>query len=322
MSTIASRIPLTTFAIAFGLTGLAEVWSTATLHLGAPGILAEAFWFAALVALVWLIAAHARAGARSPQRLIDQLRHPVQGPIAAIVPVIVMLLGTHLATINALAGTAVVVIAIAAGSLFAGWMLSHWLRGNATMQAVHGGFLIPTVALGFVGSYAAAAVHLTGLAVAYFAIGGFFWITMVTIVLARHLTDAALPEALMPTLTILLAPPVVAGLTWFMINGSQVDGPALAIAGLAGLIILMQLTLVPSFLSLPFTIGFWSFTFPVAAAVVYVVEWLAILAPPVWQLGAWVLVAAVTAFVATIAVRSVRLALPQRNAVAEVLASK
>jgi tellurite resistance protein len=217
-----------------------------------------------------------------------------------------MLIGTHVATITAVAGAALVLVAIAAGCAFAAWMLAHWLRGAATMEAVHGGFLLPTVALGFVGAYSAAAVHLTPLAFALLAIGGFFWIVMVTIVFARHLVVAALPEALTPTLMILLAPPVVAGLAWFTINGRQVDGPALAIAGLAGLIVLVQIALVPAYRRLPFSIGFWSFTFPIAAAAVYGIEWLAILTPPAWQFGAWLLVAAVTGFIAAMGARSLR----------------
>ena len=83
--------------------------------------------------------------------------------------------------------------------------------------------------------------------------------------------------------------------------------------GLCALIVLMQLALVPTYRSLPFSIGFWSFTFPVAATVVYVIEWLAILAPTGWQLAAWLLVAALTAFIGAIAVRSVRGALPRRT---------
>lgn len=303
---MSSRIPLVTFAIAFGLTGLAEIWSTASIHLHAPALVAEALWVVAVGALIWLVVAHARAGARSRERLIDQLRHPAQGPIAAIVPVIGMLVGAHVAAYSLGLGAAIVLIALGAGALYAAWILAHWLRGSANLESAHGGYLIPTVALGFVGSYAAAVVHLEPLAIAAFAVGSFFWIVMVTVVFVRVLSHAALPEALTPTLMILLAPPVVAGLAWFAINGHRVDEVALAISGLAGLVILVQLALVPRYLALPFSVGFWSFTFPVAAAAMYVIEWFAILRPFAWQLAAWMLVAAVTALIGGIAVTSLR----------------
>jgi tellurite resistance protein len=310
-----NRIPLNTFAISFGLTGLAEVWSTAAIRLGASPVVGEAIWVAALLALAWLVVAHTVAGSRTPDTLIQQLRHPVQGPVAAIVPVVIMLMGAHLASIARVPGVAVVVIGIGAGTMYAAWTLSRWFRGNAAMLSVHGGFLIPTVALGFVGSYASAQAGMTELAIAYFGIGVFFWIAMVTIVIARHFAEAALPEALMPTLGILLAPPVVAGLSWFTINHSKIDGISLAIAGVAGLVVLVQLALVPAYASLPFTLGFWSFTFPASAAVVYIIEWLAITAPPAWQVVSWVLVAVITALTTAIAARSLRLVRLRRGKV-------
>jgi tellurite resistance protein len=298
---------LLTFAIAFGLTGLAEIWSTAVTYLHAPGSVAEVLWGVAVAAVLWLIVAHIRAGAGAPERLIDQLRHPVQGPLAAIVPVTVMLVGAHVASYLPAVGTTIVLVALAGGSGYAGWILAHWLRGNVALERAHGGFLLPTVALGFVGSLAAAMIRLDGLAIAMFAVGTFFWMLTSTIVIARIMIHAALPDALTPTLAILLAPPAVAGLAWFAINGHTIDGVALAIAGLAGIVILMQLALLPRYLALPFGIGFWSFTFPVAAAAMYVIEWLAVVQPFGWQTAAWLLVAAVSSLVLGIAVRSVRL---------------
>ncbi|HEY8686659.1 MAG TPA: hypothetical protein VIO57_13730 [Chloroflexota bacterium] len=302
-----TRIPLFTFAIAFGLTGLAEIWSTAVTYLHAPGVVAEVLWGVAVAAVVWLIVAHTRAGADAPERLIDQLRHPVQGPLAAIVPVTVMLVGAHVASYVPAVGATIVVVALAGGTAYAGWILAHWLRGNVALESAHGGFLLPTVALGFVGSLAAAMIRLDGLAIAMFAIGTFFWIVTGAIVIARILIHAALPDALTPTLTILLAPPAVAGLAWFAINGHTIDRMALSIAGLAVIVILMQLALVPRYLALPFGMGFWSFTFPVAAAAMYIIEWLAVVQPFGWQALAWLLVAAVSTLVVGIAVRSVRL---------------
>jgi hypothetical protein len=79
-----TRIPMTTFGIAFGLAGLAGTWSLAAGTLGAPEAVAAALWAAlTAVARVWLIVAHAVRGRRSAERLIDQLRNPTQGPVAA-----------------------------------------------------------------------------------------------------------------------------------------------------------------------------------------------------------------------------------------------
>lgn len=67
---------------------------------------------------------------------------------------------------------------------------------------------------------------------------------------------------------------------------------------------LQQLALIPRYRVLPFTLGFWSFTFPLAAAGGYGMEWLAIAGFPGWQIVAWLLVAVVTAVVLLVAGRS------------------
>ena len=82
-----SRIPLNTLAVPFGLAGFAETWSYAAPVLHLPAVVPQVFWAIAAVVWVWLLGAHAVRGARVGERLVDQLRHPAQGPIAALVPV-------------------------------------------------------------------------------------------------------------------------------------------------------------------------------------------------------------------------------------------
>ena len=62
----AGRIPLNTWAIGFGLAGLANVWTTANAHLGTPGWLADALWVVTAISWVSLLVAHTVRGAPSP----------------------------------------------------------------------------------------------------------------------------------------------------------------------------------------------------------------------------------------------------------------
>lgn len=295
------RIPLNTFAIGFGLAGLAEAWSAAAPALGLPGWLPQVFWSIAAVAWLCLLTAHVVHGARG---LREQLRHPAQGPLAALVPVIAMLLGADLSRYWFAAGRLVVVVALAAAAVFAGWLISTWLRGDLELEAVHGGYLLPTVAAGLVGADAAAAVGLRPLAWGAFGIGVFFWTVVTTLILLRLIIRPALPDALTPTLAIVLAPPAVAGLAWFQLAG-PVPGPVpAALAGLTVLLALTQVAMLPRYRRLAFSLGFWSFTFPSAAVAAFTFVWLDAAAVPGRQLITAVLLAVLTVFVAVLAVRS------------------
>ncbi len=298
------RIPLNTLAIGFGLAGLAAVWTTAGRLLGAPEAIAQVLWAVAAVAWVWLIVAHLRRGAKSSESLAAQLRHPAQGPIAALVPVVGMLLGADLHRFVPVAGEILVLVSMIAAAAFAAWILAFWHAGNLTPEAFHGGYLLPTVAAGLIAATTTYTIGLPRVAVGAFAVGVFFWIVISTVLLARLAFFAPLPAALTPTCAILLAPPAVAGTAWFTINGEHADLISTALLGLLVLMALQQLALLPRYRRLPFTLGFWSFTFPLAAAAGYGVGWLAIAAFPGWQAVAWLLVALASVVIVGIGVRS------------------
>jgi tellurite resistance protein len=296
------RIPLNTLAIGFGLAGFAGVWSTASELLGVPGPVAEVFWLIAAIAWVWLIVAHLVRGFRSDESLGSQLRHPAQGPIAALLPIVGMMLGANLFTLVPVAGTVLVVVSIAASALFAAWILSFWASGGLDPKTLHPGYLFPTVASGLVAAASASAVGLHPLAVVVFPL-----------LLARLALMPALPDPLLPTLAILLAPPAVAGIAWFAMVGIEPDPLSIGFLGLLVLLLLMQFALIPRYLRLPFSIGFWSFTFPLAAATRYGIEWLSIAAFPGWQVAAFALVAVIAVLVGGVGIRSIVLVVAGRR---------
>ncbi|WP_440066891.1 hypothetical protein [Streptosporangium sp. OZ121] len=301
------RLPLTTLAIGFGLAGLAEAWSKAGPALALPRAVPQVFWAVAAIAWVWLLAAHLVRGARSGQRLSSQLRHPAQGPLAALAPVTAMLLAADLFTFSPGAGRALFLLALIVSALLAAWLFGSWFEGRLDLDAVHPGYLLPTVAPGLVGADVAHTLGHGGLAWALFGVGTFFAVVMTAIVVLRLMFRAALPDALLPSVAILPAPPAVAGLAWFSLNGHAADPVAQAIAGLGVLLLLVQAAMLPRYRRLRFSLGFWSFTFPSAAAVALAGEWLQLARPPGWQVITGVLVAVLTAFVAVIAGHSLRL---------------
>ncbi|BBH69135.1 transporter [Actinoplanes sp. OR16] len=293
-----TRIPLNTFAIAFGLAGLAEAWTAAAGVLALPSFMPQLFWAAAAVAWIWLITAHLIAGARSGERLRDQLRHPAQGPLGALVPVVGMLLGAELHHFLPRAGEVLVLASIAAAALFAGWLVGTWLEGRLTLEAVHGGYLLPTVAAGLIGGDTASVVGHRQVGWASFGVGVFFWIVIATLILLRLVVRPALPDPLVPTIAILLAPPAVAGLAWFALAGPGFGPVPAALAGITVVLTLVELAYLPRFARLPFSLGFWSFTFPAGAVTAFTAE------ATGDRLVTGVLLAALTVVVTAIAVRS------------------
>ncbi|PZF59559.1 transporter [Curtobacterium sp. MCSS17_008] len=303
-----SRVPLNTLAVPFGLAGFAEAWTVAAPVLRLPQAVPQALWAVAALAWLWLVGAHVVRGVRVRERLVDQLRHPAQGPLAALVPASAMLLGVDLARYAPLAGEVVVLAAVAVAAGFAGWLLSTWFEGRLALESVHGGYLLPTVAAALVAAVSTHEVGAGWLSWACFGVGVFFWGVMTGLLLIRLAFRPALPGPLVPTMTILVAPPAVATVALFALTDDAVTLPVQAVAGLGGLMVFVQVALLPRYVRLRFSLGFWSFVFPAAAAATATVEWVRVLDLP----GARITVAAVTALlsvlVAVVGARSIGLA--------------
>ena len=313
----ATRIPLNTFAIGFGLAGLAEAWTTAGEFLSLPDLVGQLFWVVAAGAWLWLIVAHTVRGARSSETLVGQLRHPAQGPIAALIPIAGMLIAGELMSIVYWLGLALYLVSLVATFLFAAWLVSLWLRGGLALESIHGGYLLPTVAAGFIGATCAARAGIELLGWALFGIGLFFWAVMTVLLIIRLAFRPALPDPLVPTMAILVAPPAVAGIAWFQLTTLTPSVVAAMLAGMGLLLLLVQLLLVPMYSKLTFSLGFWSFTFPAAAVVTDALLWVHVRTFPGWQAVSIVLLAVITVLVAAIAVRSLVEVFGRRRDVAE-----
>lgn len=299
------RIPLNTLAIGFGTAGLAETWSLATDAVHGPRALDVIPWLAATATWAWLLIAHLARGARTRRPLREQLRNPVQGPIAALAPTTGMLIGAELYKYSTLAGTVLVVASIAIAFPFAAWLIGTWFEGGLDLAAVHGGYLLPTVATGLVGADSTAAIGLPAVGWALFGIGAFFTAVMTTLLILRLAVGPSLPGPLVPTMAILLAPPAVAAIAWFGLVGHH-DGPiAEALAGVTVLFFLGQVALFGRYRRLSFSLGFWSFTFPLAAFASFTILWLPILGFTGWQWAAVLIAILLTVFDLVIATRSV-----------------
>ncbi|MEU4667536.1 hypothetical protein AB0F91_06085 [Amycolatopsis sp. NPDC023774] len=297
--------PLNLFGVAFGLSGLAGTWTAAA---GATAAITTAWWL--LAAAVWLGSA-LRYGiaAGTARRMLDDHTHPVRSPFAALVPVTGMLLGSQLSRFAPHAGRVVVLAMFTAAATIGALYLAKALTGQHDLDSMHAGHLLPTVAAGLIGGQSLATVGLRDAGVAAFAVGMLMWVLLGATILARLAFRPPLPDPLVPTLAIFAAPPTVAGNAWFTLNNGVPDLFEHALLGVFALFFLSQLTLLPRYARLPFTHGFWALTFTLAAGGTYGIHWLTAVHAAGATTWASVILAITTTLIASIAVRSITLAI-------------
>jgi tellurite resistance protein len=300
------RVPPNFFAMPLGVAGLGEAWEAAQPVLGLPRAVPDTFLAAA--ALLWLVLVVAYLAQGFPRILAD-LRDPVLSPFTSLAVITPMVPAAALAEANLTAARVVVIVFAAATIALGGFLTGQWVVGDLDQGVAHPGYFLPTVAGGLVASYATAEVQLHSLAEGLFGIGVLCWLLLGSLILNRLFFTRMLPPALMPTLAIELAPPAVAGLAWFALNGGTIDLPARVLGGYAVLMALVQLRFLPVYRRLHFSPGFWAFTFSYAAAAADALCWIRITALPgrtALSIAALVLI---TGLVGVIAIRTARLAL-------------
>ena len=297
-------IPANFYSIPFGLVGLARVWHLAGDLFGLPASIGAAFFLVAAVVFLILLASFVAKLVLAPGTIASELKHPVLGPFYSLLPISGMLLAVTFQPYAPIASLVVFWVFLLATALLGGWLTGQWIVAELDIDKFHPGYFLPTVAGGLLGGECAAHFGMIGLGWMSFGVGMICWVVIGSIILNRLFFRPTLPAALIPTLAIEVAPPVVASNTYFLLTGGRVDLFAYILAGYAILMVLVQLRLVPVYLKLPFTPGFWAFTFSYAALAGFALRWIGIMHPLAAPLLGFAVLVAITLFIGGIAVRT------------------
>lgn len=262
------------FSLVMGLCGLSLAWHRAQRILGdmADGVALVVAALAALVFVVLLVASVLRA-ARYPAALAEDLKHPARHAFVAAFPVAVLLLAAAgVALMGPSAGWNALWWLGALTQLWATvWVLGRWLApatpgqgpGNTGLwPAVTPVLLIPVVG-NVVAPLAGLPLGHTVWSAAQMGIGVFFWPIVLALVLARRMAHSPLPERILPTWFITLAPPAVIG----SVLAQWQAAPALVLAmwGVSMFFLLWLLPIAKRIASQPFGVSYWALSFPLAA---------------------------------------------------------
>jgi tellurite resistance protein len=281
------------FSVVMGLAGLALAWNSATPALGdsATGVslvLAAMAWLVFLVLLGLSVVRSQVHGAA----LTEDMRHPVRHGFVAALPVALLLLVTLMVSFGVREAWVDVLWWVGSlGQLWATvWVLKRWLVASpvpaaapVALQGLIQGALMtpsaPTAAPAFwpqvtpvlfipvVGNVVA---PLAGLvlghsvwAMAQFGAGLLLWPVVLGLLLVRRAVQGPLPDRLLPSWFITIAPPSVVGLVVL-----QLQAPGALVAGFWGVGVFSLLwvgSIAKQAVTQPFALTFWAASFPLAA---------------------------------------------------------
>lgn len=261
-------LPVGLFGSVMGLTGLSVAWRLAHARYGAPEWVASVVGAAAVLAFVLVAGGYAVKLATAFGVVRGEFGHPVAGSLFGTVLISMLLLPIVLAP-HALRLAQGMWAVGAAGMVGFAWLVvSRWMSDRQQVAHATPAWVIPVVGLLDV-PLAVPALGLPpmhGLMVFALAVGLFFAVPLFTLIFSRLLFEAPMPDALQPSLLILVAPFAVGYSTYTATTGhTDLFAEALYALTLFMLAVLLgRLRNLPA--CCPFRVSWWAVSFPLAAS--------------------------------------------------------
>lgn len=260
-----AHFPVSFFAVVMGTGGLSlathklerllDAGPRASLVIG--GIAGAAFL---VIGLLYLAKA-----LRHPRAVIAEWHHPVRLSFFPTISISLLVLSLVALPVSRDAAEPLWIAGTVMQVVFSLAVLSAWI-GHREFQPPH---LNPAWFIPAVGNII---VPVAGVPLGYvepswffFSFGLLFWLVLLTLVFNRLIFHTPLPERLLPTLTILIAPPAIGFLAWLGLSGHGIDAFAhiLFYAGLA--LFLLVATQAGRMVRIKFALSWWAYSFPLAA---------------------------------------------------------
>ena len=266
------RLPVGLFAIPVGLFALAGAWRRASaFEWEMATSVSNTLGLLAAVLLAILMALYAAKAFWRTASVAAEFTHPLMGSLLALIPISLMLFSVHFGQAHQLGWLVFTLLALTLQGVIALRVVGLLATGKLHAVAVTPALYLPPVAGGFVGALAMHTLAYPGWAGLLFGMGLASWALLEARVL-NSLFEGPLPEALRPTIGVELAPPSVATLVAASL-WPALPGEVLIVGlGVSAGPLVAVMARWSWWSKVPFSIGFWSFSFPAAALAGAVIE--------------------------------------------------
>jgi len=266
-------LPIGLFGSVMGLTGLAVAWRIALARYGGPAWLAmvpPTIGIIAIVAFVAILAGYAIKALTAFDAVRTEFRHPIAGNLFGTAIISLLLLPIVLAPYSLILAQTLWIAGAISMVLFAWLIVSRWMSDRQQVAHATPAWIIPVV--GLLDVPLALPVlglpPLHGLMVFALAAGLFFAVPLFTLIFSRLLFEPPLPDALKPSLLILVAPFSV-GYSTYTITTGQADLFAQALYMLTLFVLAVLLGQLRHLLvCCPFRVSWWAVSFPLATSAI------------------------------------------------------
>ncbi|MBS1602482.1 MAG: SLAC1 anion channel family protein [Bacteroidetes bacterium] len=299
-------LPASIFGSVMGLTGLSFCWGWATTKWGVSGLIKDLLGGVAILLFLLLTIAYLLKWKKHPELVRIEFNHPVSVSFFGTFIVSLLLLPGVLFAYSKPLATGIWATGAVLMAAFSWFVFRRWLGRQQDPANALPAWLLPivgTLDIPVVGARLAfPGVHEINLL--FFAIGIAFATILMTIIVYRLLFFPPLPQAIQPSLMILVGPFALATSTYDSFTGAHDIVLSVFFYFDLALLVLFgsKLALLP--VCCPFRVGWWAVSFPLVAFTIAAFRYSAQVPSKLFQLIPGILLALSTLVILYLLVQS------------------
>jgi tellurite resistance protein len=258
------NFPISWFAMIMGLAGFAIAWSRAEQIFGLGFSVSPVLLGLSATLFVMVTGLYAAKAIKYPQEVMAEFKHPVKLAFVPTFSIGLLLIATATLHVAPVVSFWLWTVGTSLHLVITLIVMSSWIH-HTKYEIAH---LNPAWFIPVVGNILVpiAGVHHAPADVSwfFFSLGLFFWPVLTAAIINRLIFHGSLPERLLPTLFIFIAPPAVGFISWFNLVG-EIDafGRVLYFVGL--FFTLLVMSQISYFTKIKFFLSWWAYSFPIAA---------------------------------------------------------
>jgi tellurite resistance protein len=270
MNTNGNRLenfPVSFFAMVMGMAGITIAWQkcASLLHFGSSVYAFLAPFTLTIFAVLSLL--YGWKLLRYRPAVSREIHNPVKLNFFPAFSISLLLIAIFLLPVNAAVAHGFWITGVAFHFVFTLYVMKVWIHHEGLeVHHINPAWFIPVVGNVLV-PIAGTRLGYSEISWFFFSIGIVFWLVLFTIIFYRVLFHQPLPDKLMPTFFILIAPPAVGFLSYVSLAG-ELDAFARVLYFLALFLTILLLTQYRYFLRLKFFLSWWAYSFPLAAVTI------------------------------------------------------
>ena len=304
--------PVALFSVVMGLSGLTLSWQKASHTLGLPSLVGQVLLVITACVLLAITAVYLLKTLSFSSEVIAEFNHPIKISFFPAFSISLLLISTATLEVSTTLARYLWFCGSGLHLLLTLYVMTQWIHHTKfKIQHSTPAWFIPVV-----GNIL---VPITGVQLGYveiswffFSIGLLYWLVLKTLIFNRMLFHDPLPEKLLPTLFIMIAPPALGFISYVLLNHGQVDRFARVLYYSAMFITLLLLFQLPRFSRIHFFVSWWAYSFPLAAFCIATQIMMTQTGMPFFRLLSWVMLVVISLLVCMLLLKTLRAILSGR----------